>query len=37
MNAHVESLIEQVRELSAEEQLMLAEVVYEMATPRDPD
>jgi len=37
MNARVETLIEQARRLSAEEQLVLAEVVYEMAAPRDPE
>ncbi len=37
MGVALESLIEQARTLPPEEQLKLAEMVYEMASPRDPE
>ncbi|MCR4304051.1 MAG: addiction module protein [Gallionella sp.] len=37
MNTQIESLVEQARGLSPEEQAILAETLYEMVNPTDPE
>lgn len=37
MTAQIESLVAQARQLSAEEQAVLAETLYEMVNPTDPE
>ena len=37
MNTQIESLVEQARRLSAEDQAVLAETLYEMVNPTDPE
>lgn len=36
MNSRIESLVEQAKRLSTEEQAILAETLYEMVNPPDP-